>query len=337
MSLDAMIWAVKDAPLADCEEHAVLTVMADEADEDGCGVWLAIPTIAERARLSERQAARCVKDLRERGVLGLGDQSLAARIRADRRPVVYDLLIPFSWFGVRIERVNRSRDKKGLEPLTAASRPDIAEPPPRKRRSDAGSSRARQPIPDGVTSSHADAPDGVTSSRPADGVTNSPPGLVNRHGVTSKSPRGDYQSYDPVSNPVKETPGGTLPPDPLRPQAPPTSGLETDLQPETFVRPQQPRDLQGDHRPRAGEHAVRPPAFDNLFSDQGSQADGYLPGLVRQGGVGGSHLAAGGQSPRSAPSGSHAVVSVSLAPDGDLDPDPSILDPQRVATVELTT
>jgi hypothetical protein len=216
MSLDAMVWAVKDAPVADVEEHAVLTVMADEADEAGCGVLLATGTIAKRARVSTKTAQRRIDDMLARKVLGLGDQTRAAYIRADRRPVVYDLLIPFSAYSKRrIDGVNEARAGKQLPPLTPANRPDIEPPPAPKRRADLGKPRKA----DGVTSSPPAENDEVTPSTPADGVTTSPPGLVNAHGVTSNSEaktalpgqtpsRGDYQTpdpIDPVLDPVKNT------------------------------------------------------------------------------------------------------------------------------------
>lgn len=251
MSLDGMIWAVKDAPVANCEEHAVLSVMADEADEAGCGVLLSVRTISERSKVSEREVARCIKDMFDRKLLGLGDQSKALYIRADRRPIVYDLLIPYSWFG-RIERVNRNREQKQLPPLTADSRPDIADPPPKARRADYGKKRAPRDKTDGVTNSPVVPPGRGDSQSDRDGVTSSPVGLANGYPQTGKSPRDDWQSDDPEElDPVYNPGGHAAPQAPLRPQEPPSSVPGTE-QPLSSQEPQdQPLEVIGNNRPRA--------------------------------------------------------------------------------------
>jgi hypothetical protein len=117
VSLDAFIWTVKDAPKANVEEHGVLSVMADEVNESGLGCFLATSTIAARAILSDKTVQRRIDDMLRRGLIGFGDQTLAAKIRADRRPVVYNILIPYACFG-SIKRVNEARVAKGLPPLT---------------------------------------------------------------------------------------------------------------------------------------------------------------------------------------------------------------------------
>jgi hypothetical protein len=117
VSLDAHVWASKDAPKANVEEHGVLTVMADPVNESGEGCLLATSTIAECSRMSTRTVQRRIDDMLLRGVLGFGDQSLAAYIAVNSRPVVYNLLIPYSAFA-SIGRVNKGRAAKGLPPLT---------------------------------------------------------------------------------------------------------------------------------------------------------------------------------------------------------------------------
>lgn len=119
MSLDLMVWSVKDAPTKDCEEHSVLSVMADEVNESGLGCLLATKTIARRAKTSDRTAQRRIDDMMCRGLIGYGDQTLARYIRADQRPTVYNLLMPYSAYSARaITRVNESRVARGLPPLT---------------------------------------------------------------------------------------------------------------------------------------------------------------------------------------------------------------------------
>lgn len=140
MSLDPILWALKDAPVADVEGRAVLTIMAEAADEDGCNSYLSQATIARRSLLSDRTVRRRLDELEERGLLARGDQSVVAHIPPDRRPINYDLLIPFSWYS-RIERVNEFRAGRNRPPLTAETRPDITVAPPRKTRKDFGTIR----------------------------------------------------------------------------------------------------------------------------------------------------------------------------------------------------
>lgn len=230
MSLDALIWAVKDAPVADVEEHAVLTVLADEASEDGCNAFLATSTISRRARVHERTVQRRLDAMEARGLLGRGDQSRAAYIRADRRPVVYDLLIPFTAFA-NVDRVNQSRAGKGLTPLTPEARPNIAPPPPTKLRSDAGKKKPKKAdATDDTTTSRTDSGDPQTASHPADGVTTSPIGLPVTDGVTTSPGRGDFKSPDPVLDPVI---------DPTTPSPPPSDAGEEEQEQDL---PRQDRD-----------------------------------------------------------------------------------------------
>lgn len=195
---DPMTWSAKDAPTADPYEHSVLTVLTEAGDhEDGANCGISYATLAARAKMSNREAFACVQALRERGLIGWGDQSAVAHIRGDRRPVVYDVLIPYDWYSpTQLARVNRWRADRGRPPLSpdqcdpdcerrtkadvgprCGHRPPIEPPPAKRRRSDLGTRRR----PDQA------APHGVTDSPPVHGVTDSPAGLVNSHGVTSKS------------------------------------------------------------------------------------------------------------------------------------------------------
>lgn len=185
MSLDAMIWAVKDAPVVDVAERAVLGTMSEEADEDGEGAGIGVTTIAERCRLSTREVRRCLSDMVERRLLERGDQSRVAYLRADKRPVVYNLMIPASAFGkAGLERINKFRQRHGRPPITEENRPDLKPAPPKKQRADAGKPRKKKD-------------DGGTTSPPVNGVTTSPGGLQVQNGGTTSPQRGDYKSADP--------------------------------------------------------------------------------------------------------------------------------------------
>jgi hypothetical protein len=197
MSLDPMVWVIKDAPLRDVYELAVMIVLAEEATEDGRNALPSVSTLAERARCDRRQVQGILRELTARGVIGLGDQSKALYIRADRRPTVYDLLIPASNFSdTALARVNRRRALDGLPPITAANRPDIAPAPARPRRADAGKPRRR--------------PHGVNGSHPVQGGTT---GIQAQHGVNNSGLDGHLTSQ--VSGQVPRSRGEQHSPDPL--------------------------------------------------------------------------------------------------------------------------
>ncbi|MFD7829362.1 helix-turn-helix domain-containing protein [Kitasatospora sp. NPDC059803] len=141
MSLDPLLWALKDSPTSDPFERLILITLAEKADSDGCNAFPSKSTLARAALCDVKTVGRKLAQLRQRGLIGEGDQSAARHIPERYRPVVYDLQIPLSWFGYRIDRVNEEREQKGLAPLTARSRPDIAPAPTRSRRSDFGRKR----------------------------------------------------------------------------------------------------------------------------------------------------------------------------------------------------
>jgi hypothetical protein len=213
MSSVALMWAATVAPVADVQEYAILVRMADEADEAGCGVLLGTATIAADILVNAKTVQRRLDAMLERGLLGLGDQRKAAYIRADRRPVVYDLLIPATCFA-DLARTNARRAAKDLPPITTDSRPVQQPPPPDQRRTprnDIGKPRVRKLV------------EGGDDAQPADGGTSSPPvgdpdesgtgGLLVQHGGTASPARGDYQSPDPgTTDPGSTDPGKTSSP-----------------------------------------------------------------------------------------------------------------------------
>lgn len=142
MSLKAVLWATENAPIADVEEFALLTIMAKSADDDGCNAFRSQPHMATRARIDPRTVRRRLDALEKRGVIRRGDQSRVAHLPADKRPVVWDLQIPYSWFPDPGE-INEYRLERGRPPLTPESRPSLGPPPPPKRRRDVGQTKPR--------------------------------------------------------------------------------------------------------------------------------------------------------------------------------------------------
>lgn len=178
MSFEAVLWATTDAPIANVNEFAVLMMLAEKADPDGCNAFPSRPTVAARTTVDPKTVLRALQSMEARGLIGEGDQRAAEYIRADRRPTVYDLLIPYSWFP-NIDRINREREQRGRPPLTGSTRPDIAPAPEKRTRSDKGKPRSKKRAADQDESSRGD----YKSPRDSDG-----------YGVTLSPPRGDYKS-----------------------------------------------------------------------------------------------------------------------------------------------
>jgi hypothetical protein len=187
VSWNAVTWA-DDTPVADPIERVVLMAFAGRADIDGEGVWLSIPTIARKNNCDDQTIAARVKSLRARRVIVEGDQSRAAHIPKNRRPKVYDLMIPFSEFTPRtLAEVERFRAELGRPPLSPASRPDLPVPPPsRTRRSDLGKPRPRRA--DEEQPMNADDLLGDPGPSDSDAPTDEPATSGNAEGYVSDTP-----------------------------------------------------------------------------------------------------------------------------------------------------
>src|ERR1051325_1690249 len=94
MSIRVMTWVLDEAPTSDVYEVLVLLTLADHANDDGTGCWPSMRKIALRARCSERKARYVLRDLERKGMICGGDQRLTQHHRPDRRPTVYNLVLP---------------------------------------------------------------------------------------------------------------------------------------------------------------------------------------------------------------------------------------------------
>jgi len=145
MSFEATEWALNDSPAADTTERLILAALGGKADSDGCHAFPSRRTMARIALCDVKTVQRKLKAMQERGLIRPGDQGAARYIPAHVRPVVYDLLIPASWYGAeRLARVNEERRHRGLPPLTQDNRPAIGTAPPKRRRSDLGQKRSSE-------------------------------------------------------------------------------------------------------------------------------------------------------------------------------------------------
>lgn len=139
-----LVWAFKVAPVKDGIEKLVLQCLADAADEDGCNAYLAQATVAERAMIDGRTVRRRLAELEERGIISRGDQRAVSHLPADKRPVVWDVMIPYAAFGDGIDSVNSFRKGKGRPPITPQNRPSLAPSPDAKVRKDKGQKKASE-------------------------------------------------------------------------------------------------------------------------------------------------------------------------------------------------
>lgn len=96
MSLEAFIW-VTELPLdvVGSTPFRVLMKLANHAHKDGRNAWRAPAGLADELGRSERSIRRAYSELEAHTLIVRGDQRLVDQLRADRRPVVYDL--NFRW------------------------------------------------------------------------------------------------------------------------------------------------------------------------------------------------------------------------------------------------
>lgn len=96
MSQQATAWALYHAPIElDAIEFRLLTIIADNVDNEGRGFGKSVKTLIElyRAPVSERTVRAKLAHMVELGVLREGDQRLVAYLPGNRRPKVYDIVM----------------------------------------------------------------------------------------------------------------------------------------------------------------------------------------------------------------------------------------------------
>lgn len=93
VSVPAVAWVLDEAPDVPANLLPTLVSLARHADADGRGCWLSKHRLGWNARKTEQQVKRDLKQLRDLGLIRLGDQRLVAHLPADKRPTVYDLAV----------------------------------------------------------------------------------------------------------------------------------------------------------------------------------------------------------------------------------------------------
>lgn len=197
---EPILWAFKHAPVVDSAERLVLMALADAADEDGCNAYLSQATIAERAMVDVRTVRRKLPELELRRLIGRGDQSAAEHIPADKRPVVYDVLVPYVRF-MDIEQTNRYRANRGRKPLTEGNRPLQPPAPAKPTRRDKGTGRTPSPAGHEVRADTEPEPVGLEVPSRQDSVSYNPPLVPSPTNPPPQSSRPDSVGTKPKRDP----------------------------------------------------------------------------------------------------------------------------------------
>ncbi len=97
MSLEAFIWVSKLSRSTSCllRRSACYSCSRTTPHSDGRNVWRKKSELANELGCSLRTVERAFRDLRVRGLIKHGDQRLTEHLRADRKPVVFDLNFEF--------------------------------------------------------------------------------------------------------------------------------------------------------------------------------------------------------------------------------------------------
>lgn len=129
MSVQAITWAIEDAPDVPAHCVSLLIGLANHADQDGRNSFPGQGTLAAYTRKSDRAVRNDLAELEARRLIARGDQRLVAHIPGDRRPVVWDLSMQDAGKAASARQARRAQDTNGhdrkptsaREPATAGS------------------------------------------------------------------------------------------------------------------------------------------------------------------------------------------------------------------------
>lgn len=88
-----MLWVLEESGIREHGDFRLLIALAERAHDDGRSAYPSIAWLAKRLGRSDRQVRRGLDRLKDNGWIVPGDQELVSHFRADRRPVVYDLVM----------------------------------------------------------------------------------------------------------------------------------------------------------------------------------------------------------------------------------------------------
>lgn len=265
MSWQAVEWALYQCPMLltdkghpDTTARQVLAILAEHANDHGANARPSVLRVRYATGLDERTIERALRRL-ERG-------GLIARCGVSRDGVVVwklDLSLrrPESdWEQMQAEADERRREESERRKA-------------RRHRQSSAMSGTQNP-------GHEEVSGTESAGRPARRMPESGTQSADvRHAAPPEPP------MNLPNNHPSTAPGGTLPPDPLRPQDPPSSGLGTEQDQHISIVGQLHGDQQGDHRSRARTYArARPPSTDHdRLPDATPTASGRAPARCEHG------------------------------------------------------
>lgn len=91
MSIEAMVWALQDAPDVPPSLVTTLLGLANHADPDGCSAYPTVDRLAHYTRKGARQVKDDLRRLRDLKLITEGDQRLISHLDPRYRPTVYNL------------------------------------------------------------------------------------------------------------------------------------------------------------------------------------------------------------------------------------------------------
>lgn len=96
LSIQAVAWAIEQQEVKDPGTQLVLVSLCNYADANGANAFPSIARMCRDTRMSESTVRRHLRKLELAALIVRGDQTTALRHidRSDRRPVVYDIVLP---------------------------------------------------------------------------------------------------------------------------------------------------------------------------------------------------------------------------------------------------
>lgn len=205
MTIEALTWAIRDAPDVPASCMAVLVGLANHAHADGTDAYPSVDHLAHYARKSERAVQRDLRELEELGLIRRGDQRAAYKYEPRYRPVVYDLAVERT----REEWVPKY--KRDQAARLAAAEGHATQPDERAARGD-GSVTPGSGVTPTVARGDADGRSGVTetSPKPSQEPTQEPPSPTERESAHADADAPAHEDLAPqlalVGAPAKPAP-----------------------------------------------------------------------------------------------------------------------------------